>query len=150
VQTVGRQRQSKGMCALVSSSCKHEITTIQNGRESGADFLIRISASTAGQEERQFLRNDPNKKPLAAVKPIAPSSSGKETSKARRPSQRKPKDRAKQAQPAPLVIPMRNDSDPRREAIDRRRAVLRALEVIASSSRVLDPKHGAAKRVGVE
>jgi len=46
---------------------------------------------------------------------------------------------------------MRHDSDPRREVVDRRRAILRALEVIASSSRVLDPKqHGVAGRVGVE
>lgn len=48
---------------------------------------------------------------------------------------------------------MRADSDPRRDVIDRRRAVLRALEVIASSSRVLEPKHkhgAAARRIGVE
>ena len=90
-----------------------------------------------------------NRKPAAAVKPIV-SSSVKDARKVHRPTQSKTKDRAKQALPAPLIIPTRNDSDPRREAVDRRRAVLRALEVIASSSRVLDPKHGAARRVGVE
>lgn len=85
------------------------------------------------------------------MKPVDSSLRSKEgTKKIHRASQTKTKERAKQARPPPLVIPIRHDSDPRRETVDRRRAILRALEVIASSSRVLDPKHGVAKRVGME
>lgn len=64
----------------------------------------------------------------------------------------KEKDRPKRSAPAPIVIPSRSgsESDSRREAVDRRRAVLRALEVIASSSRVLEPKHAVARRIGVQ
>ena len=112
----------------------------------------RISAlAAANQEEQQQqpLQEDTNKKV-----PIVTASRSKEGSskKIHRPTQTKTKERAKQAaRPPPLVIPMRHDSDPRREVVDRRRAILRALEVIASSSRVLDPKqHGVAGRVGVE
>ena len=97
------------------------------------------------------MQEEPKKKPIVAVKPIdLPSRSKEGTKKIHRPSQTKGKDQAKPARPPPLVIPIRHDSDPRRETVDRRRAILRALEVIASSSRVLDPKHGVAKRVGVE
>lgn len=66
----------------------------------------------------------------------------------------KDKDRPKRSAPAPIVIPSRSrsgsESDSRREAVDKRRAVLRALEVIASSSRVLEPKHAVARRIGVQ
>jgi hypothetical protein len=71
----------------------------------------------------------------------------------------KPKgSRSKRTKPLPptpaIAIPSRTASDAQRETIDRRRAVLRALEVIASSSKVFEPKHGAAaaarKGMGVQ
>ena len=113
----------------------------------------RISALAAAnqeeQQQQQPLREDANKKvPIVAVSRSKEGSS----KKIHRPTQTKTKQRAKQADPPPpLVIPTRHDSDPKREVVDRRRAILRALEVIASSSRVLDPKqHVVAGRVGVE
>jgi hypothetical protein len=99
---------------------------------------------------QQQKKKNRDKTPSAVVATLSALSKGREPDQAHRPAQLKTKERAKRAAPAPLTIPTRNDSDPRREAIDRRRAVLRALEVIASSSRVLDPKHGPARRVGVE
>jgi hypothetical protein len=116
----------------------------------------RISALAAAdqkeQQQQQSLQEvHPKKKPAVPVKPTAlPSRSKEATKKIHRATQTKTKERTKPARPPPLVIPIRHDSDPRRETVDRRRAILRALEVIASSSRVLDPKHGVAKRVGVE
>ena len=100
------------------------------------------------QQQRWSLQGEPRKKPNVTVKPIGLPSRSKEGMKKK--IHTKTKERAKPARPPPLVIPIRHDSDPQRETVDRRRAILCALEVIASSSRVLDPKHGVAKRVGVE
>lgn len=118
-------------------------------------IYCRISALAAAdqkkkkQQQQQPLQQEyPKMKPTVAVKPIDLPSRSKEGMKKK--IHTKTKERAKPARPPPLVIPIRHDSDPRRETVDRRRAILRALEVIASSSRVLDPKHGVAKRVGVE
>jgi hypothetical protein len=122
---------------------------------SGADFcrINRISASINDHNEK-FTRADRDMDKTTTStgpKPYA----GKESSHLIRPAQLKTNSRSSKraAVPAPLAILTRTDTDPRREGIDRRRAVLRALEIIASSSRALEPgrKHGAvAKRVGLE
>jgi len=59
--------------------------------------------------------------------------------------------RSKPLPPIPTPAIKRSESDAQRETIDRRRAVLRALEVIGSSSKVFEPKHGpaAAARKGM-
>jgi hypothetical protein len=142
--------------------------------ESGADlYLSRISAPTAVVAADNVLKprpQHPNSKDKDKDKnknkssktheakknslPVPPNQQSNPSAAARQPYRLPPKpkgQRSKRSKPLPptptapaAIIPTRSESDAQRETIDRRRAVLRALEVIASSSKVFEPTPGPA------
>lgn len=94
---------------------------------------IEPEMDTATQEEKM------DKRPAAVPKEAVPEV--RQPSTARRKKQR----------PAPISLPSRTDSESMREEYDRRRAVLKALEILQSVSTAIyvPPEHARTKRVGM-
>lgn len=59
--------------------------------------------------------------------------------------------RRRKQRPAPISLPTRTDSESMREEYDRRRAVLKALEILQSVSTAIyvPPEHARTRRIGM-